>query len=134
MKASSLVLRTRRRSCYQGRGDLHQARAADPDPRQLRRSTSPPSPTPGWSAARCSCVSTQHFTWIIRAEEAASQAASASAAPCRSASARGHASASGQAEAAGPVSSSKEDAHSELDNIILICKTMDKNVDTSESS
>ena len=32
MTASSLVLRTRRRSCYQGRGDLHQARAAAPGP------------------------------------------------------------------------------------------------------
>ena len=78
-------------------------------------------------------MSTQHFTWIIRAEEAASQARARPVAdpPPRT---RGHASASGQAEAAGPVSSSKEDAHSELDNIILICKTMDKNVDTSESS
>ena len=32
MTASSLVLRTRRRSCYQGRGDLHQARASAAGP------------------------------------------------------------------------------------------------------
>ena len=80
MTASSLVLRTRRRSCYQGRGDLHLAATSNrpelppPDPRQLRRSTSPHSPSPGWSAATCSSVSTQHYTWIIRAEEAASRA------------------------------------------------------------
>ena len=129
MTASSLVLRTRRRSCYQGRGDLHQARAAAPGPTAAEEKHIA-------TLAKPRMVSSQVQLCVYSALHMDHQSRGgsfASAAPRRSeheVTLRPQT----QAEATCPVSSSLEDAHSELDNIIIICQTMDKNVDTSESS
>ena len=107
MTASSLVLRTRRRSSYQGHGDLHQARAAAAEEKHLATLAKPRMVS---SQVQLCVYSALHMDHLSRGGSFADP-------PPRT---RGH------APASGPVSSSLE--------LIFICKTMDKIADTSESS